>query len=270
MPAILTDLSAPALAAATRANLYDFFLCGERAPVMELARRDGFVRWFLPHPLAWFHGALSSRDAAPGDGDALDETLAYFKDKNAGEVCWWLQDNVSAAGWEELLAARGFTSVEGPPGMAVDLAALPAHVILPPGAEIHKVEDAADMRTFTELLSAVFGFPPESVDVICEWEVAVGLGLPSTCYLATLDGVPVGTSQVLHGAGVPGVYNVAVTEEARGKGLGAALTLQPLLEARAMGYRAGVLQSSESGYSLYRRLGFEQHCRLDFSYLKLE
>ena len=154
--------------------------------------------------------------------------------------------------------------------MAVDLAALPAGLALPSGAEIHKVEDAVDMRTFTELVSAVFGFPPESVDVICEWEIGVGLGFPSTCYVASLKGVPVGTSQVLYGAGVPGVYNVAVTEEARGKGLGAALTLRPLLEARAMGYHAGVLQSSESGYSLYRRLGFAQHCRLDFSCLKLE
>ncbi len=264
MNAILTDLSAPALAAAVRANLFAFFLCGERAPVMELDRRDGFVRWYLPHPLAWFHGALSARDASPGDGAAVDETLAYFRAKRAGEVCWWLADGVDPGGWTRLLESRGFARVEGPPGMAVALASLPDAPALPPGAEVHVVRDAADMRLFVDILGAVFGFPPEAGWAVYEWELAVGMGPESTCYLATLDGVPVGAAQVLYAAGVPGIYNVAVREEARGRGLGAALTLGPLLEARTTGYRAGVLQSSESGLRLYRRLGFEECCRLDY------
>jgi ribosomal protein S18 acetylase RimI-like enzyme len=115
----------------------------------------------------------------------------------------------------------------------------------------------------------VFGFPPEAGRAVYEWELAVSMGPGSACYVATQDGVPVGTSQVLYAAGVPGIYNVGVQEECRGRGLGAALTLRPLLEARAPGYRAGVLQSSESGLPVYRRLGFEQLCRLDFYALEL-
>ena len=112
----------------------------------------------------------------------------------------------------------------------------------------------------------MFGFPPEVEDVALAFFAGMGLELPSAFYLATADGVPVGTSQVFYAAGVPGVYNVAVAEGARGKGLGAALTLQPLLEARAMGYCAGVLQSSDMGLPLYPRLGFAQNCRLDSYY----
>ena len=269
MSSILTDLSAPALAAAVRANLFAFFLCGEAAPVMEFERRSGFARWYLPHPLPLFHGALSTRDALPGDAGDVDETLAYFRSKDAGAVCWWLDDGVDPAGWTPLLESRGFAAAEGPPGMAVDLASLPDHLTLPPGAEIHAVAGAAELRVFIDLLTAVFGFPPEDSWAVYEWERAVCVPPESACFIATLDGVPVGTSQVLHAGGAAGVYNVAVTEACRGKGLGAALTLLPLLEARERGYRAGVLQSSESGFPVYRRLGFEQVCRLDHHFLQI-
>ena len=59
-----------------------------------------------------------------------------------------------------------------------------------------------------------------------------------------------------------GVYFVFTVPEARGQGLGAALTLAPLREARAMGYGIGVLGSSSLGYSVYRRLGFAEYCRI--------
>jgi hypothetical protein len=84
---------------------------------MEFARRDGLVRWYLPHPLPWFHGSLSSRDALPGGAEAVDEALAYFRGSCAGEACWWLDDGVAAQGWERLLMPRGFSLAEGPPGM---------------------------------------------------------------------------------------------------------------------------------------------------------
>ena len=52
------------------------------------------------------------------------------------------------------------------------------------------------------------------------------------------------------------------------EGEGVALTLAPLLEARQMGYRIGVLQSSELGFPVYRRMGFEQACQVEHFYWK--
>lgn len=39
-------------------------------------------------------------------------------------------------------------------------------------------------------------------------------------------------------------------------------TLEPLREALAKGYRLGVLQSSEMGLNVYRKLGFQEYYKI--------
>jgi len=85
---------------------------------------------------------------------------------------------------------------------------------------------------------------------------------PFWCYLALLNGLPVSTSQLFLSAGVAGIYNVTSLPEVRGRGIGAAVTQTALLDARAMGYRVGILQASHLGYPVYRRLGFQDFGRL--------
>jgi GNAT superfamily N-acetyltransferase len=75
-------------------------------------------------------------------------------------------------------------------------------------------------------------------------------------FVGYLDGQPVATNMLFNGAGVAGVYAVATLPAARGKGIGGAITLHPLLLARATGYRYGVLFSTEMGARVYERIGF--------------
>jgi predicted GNAT family acetyltransferase len=55
---------------------------------------------------------------------------------------------------------------------------------------------------------------------------------------------------------VASVYAIGTVPEVRGKGIGGAVTLGPLLEAREEGYRHAVLFSSAMGVSAYQRIGF--------------
>jgi ribosomal protein S18 acetylase RimI-like enzyme len=64
------------------------------------------------------------------------------------------------------------------------------------------------------------------------------------------------------GAGVAGIYNVCTVPEARGRGIGRAVTAAALEDAVARGLRLAVLGSSELGYPVYRRLGFRDVSRL--------
>lgn len=75
--------------------------------------------------------------------------------------------------------------------------------------------------------------------------------------LGRLNGRPIATNILFNGAGVVGVYGIAVTPAARGRGIGAAITLGPVLEERdRSGYRHAVLFSTEMGVPVYERIGF--------------
>jgi ribosomal protein S18 acetylase RimI-like enzyme len=88
----------------------------------------------------------------------------------------------------------------------------------------------------------------------------IGVGrTPWKMYLGRLKGEPVATTMLFNGGGVASVYAVGTVPSARGRGIGGAITLKPLLDAREMGYRYAVLFATEMGVHAYERIGFH-HC----------
>jgi ribosomal protein S18 acetylase RimI-like enzyme len=76
--------------------------------------------------------------------------------------------------------------------------------------------------------------------------------------LARRSGQPVATALAVVDGDAVVIYNVATLPEARGRGIGAAITLAALRDARSGGATLGVLESSEIGYGVYRRIGFRE------------
>jgi len=66
-------------------------------------------------------------------------------------------------------------------------------------------------------------------------------------------------------AGVAGIHAVSTLSEYRGKGFGYAISRTALIEAYKLGYKIGVLQASNLGEIVYRRLGFKKYCDI-YSY----
>jgi GNAT superfamily N-acetyltransferase len=141
--------------------------------------------------------------------------------------------------------------------MAVDLMSIPENRPLPPGLEIVRVEDKEILQEWIHIASLGFGVAEEFEKVWYDFFVEAVFEQPFWTYLAFLNGQPVGTSQLFLSAGVAGIYNVTCIPEARGQGIGAAITQAPLRDAHAIGYRVGILQASKLGYPVYRRLGFQ-------------
>ena len=118
-------------------------------------------------------------------------------------------------------------------------------------------EDEKDLKAFSEAIAIGYGAPPIASTVF-EME-----SHPSLCdvsvrkrYVGYEDGVPVCGSSLFIDSGVVGIYQVATTPQARGKGYGTAITLAPLWDAFELGLKVGVLHSSEMGYRMYKRMGF--------------
>jgi ribosomal protein S18 acetylase RimI-like enzyme len=263
MTDILTDLSQAALAFATQANLCAFFRGLGKSPAADFQEADGLTRWHtaIAHP--WFNGVLSTRPPNGSETPTIQETLRYFQSKRVAGITWWLHPSLSLSDWEPHLHPYDFQADKYTPGMAVVLAQLKPSAPMPENLQIHRVEDFETLRVWADVFVAGYGLPPQWSGNFFELLMGLGLDLPLRHYLGYWEDQPVATSTLFLKAGVAGIYNVATLPAARGHGIGSMLTCLPLQEAERMGYRAGVLQSSDMGYSVYSQLGFAKVCDME-------
>ncbi|HLB46216.1 MAG TPA: GNAT family N-acetyltransferase [Anaerolineales bacterium] len=265
---VLKDFSTPSLVAAIKANLFEWYDYLGRSPQAE--RYDSpELKWVLTgisHP---FLNNVLRTQWNPDHVDArIEETLAHFKSRNVTRFSWWTEPGTQPANLGERLLAHGLTYSKGGAGMAVDLLALNEDAAFPSGLTVEAVGDEAALEQWVHPAFIGFGgrdsFGGGDADEKACFDLFAGLGfdMPLRHYVGWLDGKPVAASQLFLGAGVAGIYWVATVPEARHQGIGGALTLAPLREARAMGYRIGILQASSMGEGVYRGLGFQEYCRV--------
>ena len=264
MTQILNDLSPRALATAIEANQSEFRADLGRSPRVEVhAGLD--LMWYvtgIPSPSA--NGVCRARIES-GDVDArVDATLRLFQARGL-PFTWCTGPTTRPAGLGKHLVARGFVYAGYEPGMAVDLLALNDDRPAPPGLHVQRVRDEAALRRWFHIFALGFARPDFIRNALFDIEIDLGLGnYRRRLYVGSLEGEAVATSLLFLGAGVAGIYGVATLPEARRRGIGTAMTLTPLVEARAAGYRIGVLHASPMGLGVYRRLGFRQYCQLGF------
>jgi ribosomal protein S18 acetylase RimI-like enzyme len=156
------------------------------------------------------------------------------------------------------LVEHGFSlNILGDPGMAADLHALDETDRTPPGFTIVQVNDRPGLEDWRDVFVAAYDIPEFAGQAWVDATLAAGAeAAPWHLYVGYLDGRPVACNILFAGAGVASVYGVGTLPEARRKGIGAAITLRPYLDAREQGYRYGVLFSSGQGHRVYLRLGF--------------
>jgi ribosomal protein S18 acetylase RimI-like enzyme len=270
MDIIQTDVSDEALVTTIRANMCNLFRHFGRSNPAEHFEDSQFTRWYTPLPHPWFNGVLSSNLPKDDDGSFIAETISYFRNKGVNTFTWWLEPHVKPSNWESVLSNYGFGFSNATPGMAVDLHELSEPIPILAGFEIREVKDEESLRTWANVFVNGYGLPPDWASITFNLWMQLGLDYPLRNYLGYLHGEPVSTSSIFYGGGAAGIYCVATLPEARGKGIGAAITLHPLQAARERGYRVGVLQSSEMGFNVYKKLGFRHLCQIENFYLSLQ
>jgi ribosomal protein S18 acetylase RimI-like enzyme len=148
--------------------------------------------------------------------------------------------------------------------MAIDLLALPVNTRVPSALAIEQVGDLDSLEQWCCTVVRGFGWPMRMADAMARIEADLGAGQNGQrrLFIGYLRGEPVATALVFLGAGVAGLYAVATLPKARRQGIGRAMTLRALLDARAKGYRIGTLHASSMGFGMYVGQGFKVYCQL--------
>lgn len=237
---------------AVEGNLLAFFAQVRQLPMFrpDPATDVDAIHSDLPFPM--FNAVLGARFGA--DARQRTEEVADSFIRAGLPWMWWVTPSHTSPELESVLAARGLER-EDVPGMYADLAAAPP---VPEVAGL-RIEQTADAPTFIDVMVAGFGLP----EVVRAPMIAVMAGFPGAINLvASLDGRPVACGTAYVTGATAGLYNVATVEEARGRGIGYAVTQELSHRARAAGARNVVLHSTEAGRPVYERAGFVEVCRV--------
>ena len=224
---------------------------------------DPDLRWYItpkvPHPL--FNHVYFTKLPQEEDVDARIEELRKHFASHQLPLMWSVGPFSRPSKLGSHLESHGLRCVEESPGMALHLIAINEDISFPSELTIERVRNAEVLSEFVEVLRVGFEMPHFTGPALFEEFNAVGLTdeSPWRNYVGRLDGEVVTTASLAIVVGIAGIYNVVTLPKARRRGFGSAMTLAALHEARELGYRIGILQSSAEALGVYRRLGFEQY-----------
>ncbi len=257
MSEVLQDLSPPALVNAIEENLFGFFQFFRCWPQAEVHDGPDMLWTLTDIPCAMFNNILRAQLAPDNVHAAIEATIARGKSRNV-PMLWWTGPATRPVNLGENLEAHGFIYEGDSTGMAIDLKYLNEDLHTLPDLTIERVGDLETLKRWSHIGSPCFGFPDFAEKPFRDmWASRIlNSQLPFRCYIGLVKGKPVAISGLFLFAGVAGIYAVATQPEARRQGIGAALTLAPLREARALGYLIGILQSSEIGFNVYHKVAF--------------
>ena len=161
-------------------------------------------------------------------------------------------------GVAELLEGLGFVKVEDMPAMAVDITGI-SPTALPPGYTLTRITTGQACIDWTDVVAAGFELPRGLACMLSPEVLGADMAADARTQFFGIwkEDRLVATSMMFLADGVAGIYGVTTLPEERGKGLGAHATAEPLRAAHGLGYGVGVLQATESGHPVYRRLGFK-------------
>lgn len=275
LDSILENASDRQLEWAVEANLFALFRAMTTMPNSQIEESNKLSRHLVPPSNPMYKGAWGTNLAPDEIEPAIHETIEWFKSRGAPFFFWWTGPGTEPDDVGKYLTAHGLIDMEeqtkemanyiistatGAPGMIADLNKMNEAMLekVPPGFEVNDVQTEKDLQDFKQVLIEGYDIPAPMADGWVQAAHEFGFGkTPWRMVLGRFNGEPVGTNIIFNGAGVVGVYGIAVVPAARGKGIGAAITLKPLLEARNNdGYNYAVLFSTEMGLKVYERIGF--------------
>lgn len=265
MKKVIKSLDSPCLKRALDNNNISFWSSFGRY-------REGIINpdpdffWIIAGiPLYSYNGVMRSRLSPEKFHENYNLLLKRFGDGKL-PLIWWVSPDTQPPGTSLYLSREGWKDEGFFPAMAAELGNNDEGISIPHRFSIKQATSPEDRKLWIELMSRAMGFSEKvitkavRVDTLLEETVVK----KQKRFIGFLGAKPVGTSLMLPDSGVAGIFGVATLPEARGLGIGKAMTRWAMLEGKKSGFQAATLVATPMGEPVYQKLGFQKifsfHC----------
>ncbi len=215
--------------------------------------------WFLgagspAHPIV---SNAAFRTDAELDAEAfLARARDFFGERGRGFCIWVRHDIPEDRDLSSAAESTGLRVVHAMPEMILEapVEAPP----LPAGVELRKLRSGDEADDYWRVAASSYtslGFPPEVFGFNTNHSGLLADDVAA--YIAYLDGKPVSIAMTIVSHYVAGIYWVGSLEEARGMGLGRAVTTAATNAGFELGAEIASLQASPMGEPIYAEMGYE-------------
>ena len=215
-------------------------------------------------PYPFFNIILRPKIKSDHVEETLEKVVSRYHDLNV-PIFWLIGPETKPNSLGKHLSNYGFKRLGEAPGMAIDLSLLNKEIQYPLDLRISVIENQSTLDNWAQIWGLVFNATQEYTLAFVELAKFLVFDSPCDCvlYIGTLKNDPVAISMAYFGAGVAGIYNVGTIPSYRGNGIGTAMTVFSLLDAKNRGYHLSTLHSSDLGLSVYKKIGFYEFCKIE-------
>lgn len=201
---------------------------------------------------AHLNGALSFNDEY--SEEMMEKADSFFKQRNL-DYTVWVRDHADFK-LEEILKQRGLSPrrVPGSSVMAIDERIREA--LLPDGFKVKGVNTREDIDNFAIVTKEAFDKSDVEIEKMYESEASL-IDANIRAFVIYRDDTPVSAVMTVLSEEVAGIYWVGTVESARGQGLGSFVAQIATNAGFDSGKNLVILQASEAGERVYKRLGYQ-------------
>jgi GNAT superfamily N-acetyltransferase len=228
-------------------------------PKLTVVRWDGFSLVFYGRDVWVQHVRLKGED---WEGDkvpaAVERVAAMAAVREAKSITWWLGELTTPRGLSKRLLKLGLERDKPYRMTSLTIAEPPAGE---PTVEVRRVETFDDLLVACEIDWSVFGVPEDErvirrAEVKEAWPV-LEAGGDVRCYLAYVDGEPVGMGRIVFTPRGGMLVGGATLPEARGRGVYTSLVHARWQAAVERGTPRLVVSAGPKSAPILEKLGFE-------------
>lgn len=204
-----------------------------------------------------YNGVLWARLPSATAKEVIASVVDRFRARNVPAL-WHIDPESQPADLAQRLESFGCKRLKAGVCMVADLLAINDTGRAIPGLTIERVVDERSIAAWMDVWMQL-----DDEERAPREQLYASLGFahdqPLHHYLARLHGQPVAVSQLFLGREAAGLYCVTTLADVQRRGIGTAVVLAALVEARARGYRVAVLGPTPQSQRMYQRIGFELH-----------